>query len=324
MDPRHPELLRRLDELGSVTAVARATYRTPSAISQQLKQATRELGHTLVEPEGRGLKLTSAGRLLAAGGKDVASAIARVQADWEDYLGDPSGVVRVAGLPSALAYLVPSALRRLRETSPRITLRTVDVDLAEHEFAGLTSDVDIVIAHSLVSERPAGTEGVSVECLATEPIDVAVANAHPLARREQLRPEDLVDAQWIGVPHGFPFTTILTSIEHVTGRELEVTQRIRDNRLIEAIVASSDQVALLPRFTTPKDAGLTLLPLTGVATTRWVVAVMTPDTAERAAVKRVLDALRQDTEPVAARQVSESRRTASGSASPGAGTPPSR
>lgn len=294
MDPRHLELLRQLDERGSVTAVAEATFRTPSAVSQQLKQAAREVGHTLVEPDGRGLRLTSAGRLLAAGGRDVASAIARVQADWEDYLGDPAGEVRIAGLPSALTYLVPAALRQLRETSPNIILRTVDMDLAEHEFAALTSDVDIVVAHSLISERPAGAEGLSVESLATEPIDVAVANSHPLAGRHELTPGDLVDAQWIGVPHGFPFATILSSIEHVTGRELEVTQRIRDNRLIEAIVASSDQVALLPRFTTPRDAGLTLIPLTGVATTRWVVAVMRPDTAERAAIKRVLDALRGD------------------------------
>ena len=68
----------------------------------------------------------------------------------------------------------------------------------------------------------------------------------------------------MGVPRGYPFDTILTSIEHLTGRDLDVVQRIRDNRLIEAIVASRDHVALLPRFTTPRDAGLSLVPLTGV------------------------------------------------------------
>ncbi|MDN5807303.1 LysR family transcriptional regulator [Brevibacterium sp.] len=292
MDPRHLELLRRLDELGSVTAVARATYRTPSAVSQQLKQAARELGHTLVEPEGRGLKLTTAGRLLAAGGKDVASAIARVQADWEDYLGEASGDVRIAGLPSALTYLMPAALQQLRKTSPGIVLTADDVDLAEHEFAALTSDVDIVIAHSLVSARPAATEGLTVESLARERIDVAMSDEHRLAGRDELSPDDLVNDRWVSVPEDYPFATIMSSIEQVTGCELEVTQRIRDNRLIEAIVASGDHLALLPRFTTPHNAGLTLVPLSGVSATRWIVAVMAPDTAERAAVKRVLEALR--------------------------------
>ena len=308
MDPRHLELLRQLDERGSVTAVAQATFRTPSAVSQQLKSATREFGRTLVEPAGRGVRLTSAGRLLAAGGRQVASAIAEVQADWEDYLGEATGEVRIAGLPSALTYLIPTALTTLRATSPQIIVHTLDVDLAEEEFAGLLADVDLVIAHSLISARPVGTDGLTVEPLATEPIDVAVAKDHPLAGRTRLYPDDLVDAQWIGVPHGYPFDTILSSIEHVTETPLKITQRIRDNRLIEAIVAAGDHIALLPRFTTPSDAGLKLIPLTGVATTRWVVAVMRPDSAGRMAVTRVLEAL----------------RSASAQASPEAGTPPSR
>lgn len=309
MDPRHLELLRQLDERGSVTAVAAATFRTPSAVSQQLKAATREFGHTLAEPSGRGLRLTAAGRLLAAGGRDVASAIAHVQADWDGYLGEAAGDVHLAGLPSALTTLLPPALTQLRATDPAITVSTHDVDLAEHEFAQLTADVDIVIAHSLVSPRPAGTEGLAVEPLSREPIDVAVAEDHPLAGRTELTPDDLVDFQWIGVPQGYPFDTVLSAIEHVSGRSLDVTQRIRDNRLVEAIVASSRLVALLPRFTTPRDAGLRLIPLTGVTTTRWIVAVMRPDTAQRAAVTRVLAAL---------------RRSDAESASPGAGTPPSR
>lgn len=308
MDPRHLDLLRQLDERGSVTAVAQATFRTPSAVSQQLKAATREFGHTLVEPEGRGLALTPAGRLLASGGRSVATAIAQVQAEWDAYLGEAAGEVRIAGLPSALTYLLPSALTKLRESHPAITVHVADVDLAEHEFARLSTDVDIVVAHSLVSERPVGTDGLTVEPLAREPIDVAVADDHPLSGRSDLSPDEVAGCRWIGVPVDYPFDTILTAIAHITGRELDITQRIRDNRLIEAIVASSDHIALLPRYTTPQEAGLRLIPLQGVTTARWVVAVMRPDTAERAAVSRVLDALRDDREP----------------ASPEAGTPPSR
>ncbi|MDN6529993.1 MAG: LysR substrate-binding domain-containing protein, partial [Brevibacterium sp.] len=180
----------------------------------------------------------------------------------------------------------------LRKTSPGIVLTADDVDLAEHEFAALTSDVDIVIAHSLVSARPAATEGLTVESLARERIDVAMSDEHRLAGRDELSPDDLVNDRWVSVPEDYPFATIMSSIEQVTGCELEVTQRIRDNRLIEAIVASGDHLALLPRFTTPHNAGLTLVPLSGVSATRWIVAVMAPDTAERAAVKRVLEALR--------------------------------
>ena len=67
MDQRHLTLRRELAARGSVTAVAAATHRTGSAVSQQLRTAERDLGLPLVEPAGRGIRLTDAGRLLAEG-----------------------------------------------------------------------------------------------------------------------------------------------------------------------------------------------------------------------------------------------------------------
>lgn len=299
MDVRHLDLLRELAERGSVTAVAAATHRTPSAVSQQLRTAQREIGVPLVEPSGRGLRLTEAGRLLAEGGTEVAEALARVQARWEEFRGGPSGTVSVAALPSAATFLLPGALRDLADTA--ITLRCADVDLAEVEFAGLTADHDVVVAHSLTSVRPAGTDGLRVVPLAREPLDIAMAVDHPLAARPTLSPEDLVDCDWIGVPPGFPFDTVLAAIERATGAELRVLQRLRDNRLTEALVADSTQVAVLPRFTTPTGHGLVLRELTGIASARHVSAVLRPDRAERLAVRRVVAALVRSAEAVTAR-----------------------
>ncbi len=301
MDFRHLELVRELADRGSVSAVAAATHRTPSAVSQQLKTAQREAGVPLVEPAGRGLRLTDAGRLLAEGGAEVAAALERVQARWDAFRGAPSGTVSVAALPSAATFLLPAVMRELADGA--ITLRCTDVDLAEAEYAALTADHDVVIAHSLTSVRPAGTDGLTVVPLVREPLDIAMAADHPLAGRELVRPEDLVDRAWIGVPRGYPFDTVLQAVERATGAQLDVTQRLRDNRLIEALVAASDRIAVLPRFTTPVGAGLVLRELRGVASARHVSAVLRPDRAERAAVRRVLAALERAAAEVAGRHV---------------------
>jgi DNA-binding transcriptional LysR family regulator len=286
MDVRHLELLRELAERGSVTAVAEATYRTPSAVSQQLKTAQREFGTALVEPSGRGLRLTEAGRLLAEGGATIATAVERVRARWDAFRGAPAGEVAVAALPSAATFLFPEVMRELADTA--ITLRCSDVDLAEAAFADLAADRDIVVAHSLTSVRPAGSDGLTVRPLAREPLDIAMAADHPLAGRAALSPADLVECEWIGVPEGYPFDTVLQMVERVTGRELRVVQRLVDNRLIEALVASSRRIAVLPRFTTPTGGGMVLRPLTGIPSARHVSAVLRPDKAERLAVQRVL------------------------------------
>lgn len=291
MDVRHLELLRELADRGSVTAVARATHRTPSAVSQQLRTAQRELRTPLVEPSGRGLRLTDAGRLLAEGGASVAAALAQVQARWDEFQGEPSGTVTVAALASAATFLLPRVMADLAGTA--ITLRCVDVDIAEAEYGPLTADHDVVVAHSLTSVRPAGAEGLTVVPLAREPLDIAMAAAHPLARLPLVRPRDLVDQDWIGVPLGYPFDTVRLAVEQATGAELRVVQRLRDNRLIEALVAAGDQVAVLPRFTTPTGDRLVLRELADVAIARHVSAVLRPDRAERLAVRRVVDAFRR-------------------------------
>ncbi|GAA1711243.1 LysR family transcriptional regulator [Isoptericola hypogeus] len=288
MDVRHLELLRELADRGSVTAVARATHRTPSAVSQQLRTAQRELGTALVEPAGRGVRLTEAGRLLAEGATSVAAAVEEVQARWDAFRGEPSGTVSVAALPSAATFLLPGVVRDLAGTA--ITLRCTDTDIAEAEYGGLTADHDVVIAHSLTSVRPAGTDGLVVVPLAREPLDIAMAADHPLAARDVVHPADLVDCDWIGVPVGFPFDTVRQTVEQATGTRLRITQRLRDNRLIEALVASSRHVAVLPRFTTPTGDALTLRELSGVASARHVSAVLRPDRAQRLAVRRVVEA----------------------------------
>ncbi|WP_062386933.1 LysR family transcriptional regulator [Demequina iriomotensis] len=289
MEIRHLELLRDLRERGTLGAVAAATYRTPSALSQQLRTAERELGVALVEPVSRGLRLTWAGEVLADGADDVLAALARVQSALDAGRGEPAGTVRIGTLPSAGAALMPGLLSRLAGT--RLSIVLEDFDLAEAEYAARTLDHDLVIAHSLSADVPAGAEGLFSRVVAREPIDVAVPTGHPLAGAAVLRPEDVVGDPWIAVPRGFPFATILERLEAATGATLERIVEIRDNRLVESLVAQGAGLALLPRFSTPPSGAYRLIPLAGVRATRAIVALGRRDRVARHAVGAVLDQL---------------------------------
>ncbi len=288
MDVRHLELLRELADRGTVTAVAEATFRSPSAVSQQLRSAERAFGIALVEPDGRGLRLTAAGRLLAEGAVGVATELGRLQRGLDDLRGRPSGVVRIAGLPSGVEFLVPGLVSRLAGTD--VELELADEDVAEADFASRASDHDLVIGHSL-AEVPAGSDRLLTRTLAHEPLDVALPASHRLAGRRSLVAADLSGERWIGVPQGFPFDTVRIAIENRAGVALQVVQRIRDNRVVEALVAAGVGCALLPRFTTRARAGVVLVPLTDVRSVRSIVALGRPDRLERAAVRAALAAL---------------------------------
>ncbi len=289
MEVRHLFLLREIAVRGTLAAVAAATHRTPSAVSQQLRSAEREFGVPLVEPVSRGLRLTAEGLLLAESADDVGRVIAEVEARLEARLGQPGGTVSIGTLPSAGEALLPGLVSRLRGTA--ITVDVRDFDLAEDEYATRTLDHDLVIAHSLTGDVPAGAQGLVCRVLAHEPLDVALPAGHPLAGRDVLTPDDLVGTTWIAVPKGFPFDTVLLAVEAATGHPLDRRMRLVDNRLVESLVAAGEGLALLPRFTTRPHGGTVLRPLAGVEAHRAVVALARPDHYARRAVRTVADHL---------------------------------
>jgi DNA-binding transcriptional LysR family regulator len=294
MDIRRLELLRELADRGSVTAVAQATHRTASAVSQQLKILEREAGVPLTERAGRGIVLTSAGRALARTATDVATAIERAEALWEEFRSQPRGEVTLTTFPSAGQMLLPGLLSAV-SWMPGLTLTCSDLDALVTDIADHTADFDVVMADS-PGVLPSWTErGLAVVELMREPLDVALPEGHPLGVKRQLRPADLINETWIGVPVGLPFDRVLRGIEAANGSPARVAQRIADNGIVESLVAAGHGIAILPRFTTrDRENGLITRPLEGVRSSRLISALMRPDRAERPSVRAVVDALRRE------------------------------
>ena len=293
MDVQRLELLRELAERGSVTAVARATHRTPSAVSQQLKVLEREAGVPLTERSGRGLVLTDAGRALARSATDIAVALARATAVWDEFRNRATGEVSLVTFPTAGQMLLPGTLQQLAEHTGLI-VNCTDMDPELSDFPALTSDFDIVLAHSMRGQVPWGGRGLRVVPLMTEPLDVGLPADHRLASRASLGAADVVGETWIGVPEGYPFERILHEIEQQGGGRVSVAQRFADIRLVESFIMAGLGIALVPRYTSGggQPGRLVLKPLRGVDAERQIVALMRPDRAERLAVRTVVEVLR--------------------------------
>ncbi|MFA4840224.1 MAG: LysR family transcriptional regulator, partial [Agrococcus sp.] len=146
MELRDLALLRELDERGSLTAVARASQVTPSAVSQRIRVLERSVGIRLTEPVGRGVRLTEAGRILAAGAIEVAAALAQVEARLAAFRDGIGGRIDIAALPSAGVVLLPSLIAAL---GGELEVRVHDHDVAEADYAALARDHDLVIGHRM-------------------------------------------------------------------------------------------------------------------------------------------------------------------------------
>ncbi len=291
-------VLRELSERGSVGAVADAMRVTPSAVSQQLKALEKEAGYPLVEPSGRGVALTEAGRALARAATDIAVAIERTEGEWRAFMEQPAGRVTLVTFPTGGEMLLPGLLTRMAE---RPDVELVCTDTEDPDAVGdLTADHDVVLSDSPTTSAAWHDRGLQVVPLMSEPLDVALPQDHPLARKANLSPRDVVDETWIGVPPGYPFDRVLEQVVVATGQPVQVAQRFADNGVVEAMVAGGHGLAILPRFTTREHGnGLVTRPLLGVRARREISAVLRPDRFERPSVRLVVQALREEARLVA-------------------------
>ncbi|OII05159.1 LysR family transcriptional regulator [Curtobacterium sp. MCBA15_005] len=285
-------VLRELAERGSVTAVAEATHRTPSAVSQQLQTLQRQVGVPLVERVGRGVRLTPHGQVLAGLASGVATAIARVDAAWQEHLGGTTGLVSLAIFPSAAELLLPGVLTRM-QAHPGIALTLVDVDVSEGEFAPLAADHDVVVGHRSDGVRPADQGSVDTLPLLREPLDVALPPGHALVGRARVGIDEVVAERWIGVPEGYPIDRVLHAMAAATDTPPSVAFRTIHLPVIENLVAAGHGIALVPRYTSGTRAAgrFHLAELADVRAGRRIEALVRPDRAVRPVVRTVLEAL---------------------------------
>ncbi|HKT03334.1 MAG TPA: LysR family transcriptional regulator, partial [Rugosimonospora sp.] len=93
MDVRRLETLLQLSRLGSMRAVADELRTTTSTVSQQIAALAREVGTPLIEPQGRRVRLTPAGRRLAQHAVTILAAVEAARLDL-DPAAEPAGTLR--------------------------------------------------------------------------------------------------------------------------------------------------------------------------------------------------------------------------------------
>lgn len=189
--------LVELSRLGTMAKVARATGYGTSAVSQQLAALERETGTRLLEPVGRGVRLTPAGQRLANRGAAILADITAAQLELSGN-GTPSGRVRIAGHTTALrmfllpvitelAHEFPEMRVELMEGEPPEVVELLDDNAIDLGFVYDFSTVPRVWRHTttLISESE-----MVLAVPDDAPIPDRITSAHDLA--------PLRDLSWIG------------------------------------------------------------------------------------------------------------------------------
>ncbi|MDN3249244.1 LysR family transcriptional regulator [Streptomyces mutabilis] len=287
---RKLRILRTLRERGTVTATAEALNMTPSAVSQQLTNLSRQLGVELLRARGRRVELTDAARLVLRHAEAVFEQLERADTELAAYVHGDAGEVRVGAFSTAVPALVVPAVTALRTTHPGVSVRVRETEAQEAYELLAAGDVDLALSLAAQAPTAADPRFTRVPLLA-DPLDVALPDGHPLSRTEGLRLADLAAEPWIFGGSG-PWSDITRAACETAGFRPHRAHSAAGWTAILAMVEAGMGVALVPRMAAVPRAGVAMRELRTDRPVRHVVAAVRKGAGEGAAVGTVLTALR--------------------------------
>jgi DNA-binding transcriptional LysR family regulator len=285
--------LRTLVEIraaGSMTAAASALGYTTGAVSQQMAALRRSVRTELFTQVGRQVQLTDAGHLLADHAVDLLALARRTEQALAGLPGRPQGRVLVGVFGTAAAALLPRAVARIREQSPGVHLRSVEVDVDEATAGVAAGRVDLAFGVDYPQAPVPRAPDVALAVLATEPFSLAVgtprtAPSGPASLR------DFADDPWILPPEHTSYGRAVRMACRRLDFEPRVEHAVTDTATTLALVAAGLGVApVTDLMLTLRREGLVTVPLTD-RVERTLVLAHRRSPAPQPAVQSVIDAI---------------------------------
>ncbi|MGL5810108.1 MAG: LysR substrate-binding domain-containing protein, partial [Nocardioides sp.] len=154
------------------------------------------------------------------------------------------GRVRLIAFPSAVATIVPEALRRLRLAQPGIDVSLAEAEPPEAVTALREDNADLALTFAYDEPRDVHGEIVWLPVI-TEPVDLVLPATHPAAVSRRLTLAVLADETWIG--GCVRCRAHLVERCRAAGFEPRLSHATDDYVAVQALVGAGLGVSLLPR-----------------------------------------------------------------------------
>jgi DNA-binding transcriptional LysR family regulator len=239
-------MLAELDRLGTIVAVAKQLQQTAPGVSMQLAALEREVGVALTEKDGRRVRLTAAGRLLAQHGLDVVERLMLAEMEVQALRDGATGTYRVAAFPSAARTIVAATWSDLLAAQASLRIELVEMEPEESSSALRAGDVDLAITHTYSSLEPIDARNLAIWPLRVEPVWLAVPAARGLAGPLDL--QQLAAEDWLVPRKEASCHDMVVRACGAAGFAPRITAQATDFSVLLALVGVGAGVALVPEL----------------------------------------------------------------------------
>lgn len=238
---------------GSMAEAANSIGCSASAISQQISRLETELDVDLLSRHNQGVFVTPAGAELVTQARRLLGVMTDLEKTVGEVATQQAALVRLAAFSSITVHLLPQTVHDFRKRLPEGDISLIEKYDNTYPFDVLLSgEVDLVIAHEFDHVPLAFPEGIDVEFLGHDEMEVVMPQGHPLSKKKKIKLTDMRDESWVLFPEGH-LTTV--SILHETenfGFIPKCSFRAIDYQVVCALVSGGLGISLLPKMITSK------------------------------------------------------------------------
>ncbi|HEX6345634.1 LysR family transcriptional regulator [Umezawaea sp.] len=247
MELRHLRYFAIIAEEQNFRRAAARLHVSQSPLSRQMKDLEEEMAVELFEPDGRGIRLTAAGKVFADRARSI---LASVDAAVEEAKGVADGRLGtvVIGFEQGATFTgaLASLMAAFRRRAPRVGLQLVAMTGAQ-QWNALR---DGTISFAYGTSRPDDDALVSLE-MTSDRLGLLLASDHRLASRAEVRLRDLVGERVVLEPReanpGLHADVVAAARAHDVA--LGAMAEVPDLEALLALVAVGDAVTFLARRT---------------------------------------------------------------------------
>lgn len=227
---------------GSFSAAADTLYLTQPAVSKRVAQLERELDARLFDRIGRKVSLTAAGRVLLPRARRLINDARELKRLVADLSGEVHGRLVMGTSHHIGLHRLPSPLKHYTERYPQVELDIRFMDSEAACRAVETGDLELAI----VTLPPEPPENLSMQTIWDDPLAFMVAIDHPLAGRDAIDLEELLEYPAV-LPGSTTYTrAILERAVRDAGRGLRVGMATNYLETLHMLVATGLGWSLLP------------------------------------------------------------------------------
>ena len=272
MDVRRLHLLLELSRLGSMREVADVHGLTTSTVSQQIAALAKEVRTPLLEPDGRRVRLTPAGRRLADHAVTILASVEAARLDL-DPDSEPAGRLRIGGFATAVRASLMPIVADLEREHPQVEVLVHEYEPLEAFALLVDDDLDLVLAYDYNLAPGSPDPVLTSRELWSSPWGLGV----PAVEATRSGVADLTswaDRAWIVNSRNTADEDAVRTLGSLAGFTPAIRHHIDSLDLVEDLIRAGYGVGLLPleRPTTPEVKVLRLtdpeVVLTAYAVTR--------------------------------------------------------